>query len=94
MPGIGKSKHEKVLNVKVLELEKEGYRVIKLNGKSPDAIAVMDNKIFAVEAEGINRRTREGKQGRRANGFNRYHVNAKRKQLSMFDGVIFAIFER
>ena len=49
MGKIGGFDHEKTLDEMVKTLEFEGWRVIKLHGKSPDAIAVKDNKIVAVE---------------------------------------------
>jgi len=41
--------HERHVALFLKELTKEGWRTINLNGKAPDAIAVKDGKICAVE---------------------------------------------
>lgn len=49
MPKVWKQKHEEALDLKIKELELSGWRVVNLHGKSPDAIAVKDNRIVAIE---------------------------------------------
>ncbi|MBI5146645.1 MAG: hypothetical protein HZA84_05430 [Thaumarchaeota archaeon] len=49
MGKIGSFEHERTLDEEVEKLELDGWRVIKLHGKSPDVITVKENKIVAVE---------------------------------------------
>ena len=45
---IGKEKHEQILTETIQQLEKEGYNLIRLDGKSPTAIAIKDNISYAI----------------------------------------------
>ena len=63
------------------ELEKDGWKVIDLQNKSPDGIAVKDNKIVAVE---IILSSQTGK----------YTSKTKKKEYSMFDDVLVRIVKR
>jgi hypothetical protein len=91
MSAIGGPQHEKTLDEYIQALRLQGWRVIKTEGKCPDAIAVKDGKVVAVECEGRYKR-----KGKRA--FKGYRIDStfalKRKQLSMFDDVMFVTFYR
>lgn len=63
--------HKKRLREAILELKKEGYRVVSTRPKIPDAIATKDGLIFAVEMMGqkwsgnwgwVNRHTKKEKE--------------------------------
>lgn len=49
MGKIGIFEHERTLNEEVMRLELDGWRIIKLHGKLPDALAIKENKIVVVE---------------------------------------------
>lgn len=87
MPQVGSKKHEEVLKLYITELEEEGFKVIDLKGKSPDAIAVKDNKVCAVEVLGSTYRKGKGWH----KGWTRKH---KQTQYSMFDDVFIRVFKR
>ena len=64
------------------ELESDGYIVIDLQNKSPDGIAVKDNKIYAIEVLlDLNKN-------------NRAKINRKKKEYFMFDDILFKVVER
>lgn len=77
----GSQEHEDTLLQFVEELRAEGYRVILLQEKSPDGIAVKDDKIYAVEALGF---TYVKGVGKRRN----WTWNQKRETYSMFDDLL------
>ena len=92
----GKKQHEDVLTDYIEDLECEGYRVIRLKGKSPDAIAVRyilneDNlaelEISAVEVL--------GKTHRKGRGWHGSWTRAqKQRDYDMFDKVLIRTFKR
>jgi hypothetical protein len=41
--------HEEVLAAKIKELEHDGFKVRRLDGKLADALAIKDNQLYAVE---------------------------------------------
>jgi len=88
MSKTGGKKHEKLLKETIKKLEKEKYRVIELKGKSPDAIAVKNNKIVAVEILGVSYNYKK----------KRWHKSwtytQKEDNYSMFDRVIIKKFKR
>jgi len=43
------NRHEEVLTAKIKELEHDGFRVRRLDGKLADALAIRDNTLYAVE---------------------------------------------
>jgi hypothetical protein len=43
------NRHEEVLIAKIKELEHDGFRVRRLDGKLADALAIKDNTLYAVE---------------------------------------------
>lgn len=98
---IGKTQHEDVLTKYIEELEEEGYRVIRLEGKSPDGIAV---KCLACERRNYPEIKHEleldaiealGKTYRKGRGWHTsWTHNAKRKIYSMFDKVLIKTFKR
>ena len=67
--------HELAVQEKVHELEAEGWRTFKLDRKSPDAIAIKDGNVIAIEILGRNGNLKV--QAR------------KRDDYKMFDDVIF-----
>ena len=78
--------HEKILKDTIKELTKQGYRVIDLEMKSPDAIATKNNKIYAVEVLGLQYR---GKKGWNRN----WTYRAKKSIYHMFDDLIVKTFK-
>lgn len=50
---IGKTKHELELFEVLKRLDAEGWRVVDLKGKSPDAVATKDGKLIAIEVLGM-----------------------------------------
>jgi hypothetical protein len=88
----GSKQHEDELRKTIASLEKEGYRVIDLCGYSPDAIAIKDGKIIAVEVL--------GKQWRKSPTGNAEQLHAgwthsgKKKQYMMFDDLKIVTFVR
>jgi len=99
MPKVGKQKHEEALDLKIKELELDGWRVVNLHGKSPDAIAVKDNRIVAVEIlkkikterKNLELARKKGKfKWSFAGGFT---LASKRSNYDMFDEVIFGFYK-
>jgi len=99
MGKIGGSDHEKTLDEMVKTLEFDGWRVIKLHGKSPDAIAVKENKIVAVEILKQWRKERTDPIEIKKYGKNqlRYYggftMASKRSNYDMFGDVFFKTFQ-
>lgn len=91
--------HGMALREKVEELEKNGWRVIDLDGRSPDAIAIKDGKIIAVEIlkKFKTERTNEETIKRHGRFVWRYSggksQSQKRQNYSMFDDVEFSFWE-
>lgn len=96
------SQHEKILTEYILELEREGYKVIRLQEKSPDAIAVRCTckephcatpynsqyiEVNAVEVLGKTYRPKRGWTGS-------WTYRAKQQIYSMFDKVLIKSFKR
>ncbi len=96
MPAIGGPQHEAILREKVKELEGDGWRVIVLHGKSPDAIAVKDGRIVAVEAVQkmrVKRVSHAKEKGKfRWKHLGGWTIASKKRLYHMFDDVIFAIY--
>jgi Holliday junction resolvase len=99
MPKTGNEKHEVRLMEKIKELELDGWRVVNLHGKSPDAIAVKNGKIVAVEILKKIKTERKNpeiakKKGKFkwsfAGGFT---LASKRSNYDMFDEVIFGFYK-
>jgi len=77
-----KTKNQKtVLNETIKQYQDNGYNVIALEKKSPDAIAVKNNRIFAIEIIGLP----VGSAGK-------YHIKAKEDIYDMFDGLMIKTF--
>lgn len=77
--------HEDALRDEIERLESEGYRVINLDNKSPDAIAIKDGRVLAVEVLGQKRVKNKGWRGS-------WTKMGKRQIYHMFDDVIFKTF--
>ncbi len=91
MPAMGNNIHEEELDKFVKELESQGYRIIKLNGKSPDGVAVRvhdgELEISAVEALGsVHTKGKGWTKG--------WTWKKKRAIYSMFDNVLIHVFKR
>ena len=85
MGRIGSKQHESELKQYMETLEKNGFKVINLKGCSPDAIAVKDNKIYAVEVL--------GSQYRNGKGWHKsWTVKKKTEQYEMFDDLFIHVF--
>jgi len=87
MVNYGSNQHKKIIEETVDELNKKGYYAININGVAPDAIAIKDNKIYAVEILLMNDIPKNGWK-------NNTKINKKRDRYSMFDDVIFKINKR
>jgi len=72
-----KEKLEEVLN----DYRKRGFNIIPLVKKSPDAIAIKNDTIFAIEIIGIQ-------QG----GSGQYRIKCKEEIYDMFDGLMIKTF--
>jgi len=86
MGRIGNKQHEKVLRETIEKLEKDGYHVVNLKGKSPDAIATKDNKLIAVEVLGETYRKGKWKKS--------WTYTQKEDDYSMFDDILIRTFKR
>lgn len=99
MPKTGSLEHEKTLEEKLTQLEKEGWKTINLHGKSPDGIAVKDGKIVAVEIlKKIRIRlgpsnVRKGKGKMRWKYVGGHTLAGKRSNYDMFDDIIFDFYK-
>ena len=83
MPKRGKYSHEKGVVDFLSELREQGWKTINLKGKSPDGIAVKDNKIVAVEILTKDKYSSGG-----------YHKGGKKSDYFMFDDVFIRVIER
>jgi len=83
---IGKPQHEATLAEFAEQLRKKGYRVIILNGASPDGIAISpEGRVCAIEVL--------GQSWRAGHGWGCKSTFAEKKRLySMFDDILFAVF--
>jgi hypothetical protein len=77
--------HEKKLKEFISELSNKGFKVFDLERKSPDALAIKDNKVYAVEVLGSSYKKGKGwkKKWTRRN---------KNKVYHMFDGILIKEF--
>ncbi|MCJ7424860.1 hypothetical protein MUP01_11440, partial [Candidatus Bathyarchaeota archaeon] len=73
-------------------MESEGYRVIELHGYSPDAIAIKDGRITAVEVLGKQWRTNPRGGTKELHGS--WTHAGKKKQYAMFDALKIVSFVR
>jgi hypothetical protein len=93
MASIGGPLHESTLTDAIEKFEAEGYRVVRLDGKSPDAIATKDGRLIAIEVVGKykSKRGRRLSKGWTIGG----HTIAEKKRLySMFDDVIVVCYRK
>jgi len=100
LPKKGKEKHEKALQEKLKELETEGWKVINLHAKSPDGIAVKDEKIVAVEILQRIKTARHNPEQQKKKGYwnvkyaSGYTLANKKSDYDMFDDVFFGFYEQ
>lgn len=81
------STHPEVLDKKLKELEEDGWRVVRLKGKSPDAVASKDGKIIAVVVL--------ASQWKDGTGWTqKWTYKTKRRNYEMFDDVLIERFLR
>ena len=88
---MGTKLHEDELDKYIERLNAEGYRCIKLNGKSPDAVAVriQDGSIEISAVEALGSSHQKGK------GWTKGWTWANKKRIySMFDKVLIHVFRR
>lgn len=83
----GKRQHRDELEKTIDYLKKQGFHVINLQNKSPDAIATKDGKLYAIEVLGQTHMKRKGYK-------NNFTYKAKLNDYSMFDFVIVRVFDR
>lgn len=67
------------------ELKNQGYRVIDLQGKSPDLILLKEDKLIAVEV--LSRQYKKGKGWKK-----KWTHSSKKKNYDMFDDVLIFSF--
>lgn len=78
--------HEVALTKIISRLESEGYRVVRMSRKIPDAIATKDGKLIAVEVLGKKYR------GNGKGWKNKFSFNEKRIAYNKFDSMIYEEF--
>ena len=84
----GESNQHKEAVVNYLkQLENEGWKTINLKGKSPDGIAIKNNKIVAIELLGYTYRNGKGWHSNKT-------IKNKKSDYSMFDDVFIKSFKR
>lgn len=99
LPKTGGKKHEEVLEKLIDEMNLDGWKTINLHGKSPDAIAVKNNKIVAVEILKRIKTERKNpdlakKKGKFKWSFaGGYTLASKKSNYDMFDEVIFGFYK-
>jgi len=84
MVNYGSKQHQDLIAKTVEELRYKGFKVVNMNGKAPDAIAIKDNKIYAVEVLLIPNIPKKGWQHLRV-------IQNKINYYSMFDDIIFKV---
>lgn len=67
-------------------LETEGYKVIDLENKSPDGIAIKDGKVIAVEVLGLQ-------LSKKGHWRHSWSVKSKHQIYHMFDDLIIETFK-
>lgn len=95
----GSTPHEQKLDEFLKKLEEKGHRVLNLQAKSPTALAIKNNKIYAVVLikriayEYANKylKSKFGKYGFKKS--NSYHMPVLKKKYHMFDGVLECNFD-
>lgn len=90
----GNEQHEKELQRACKELRSDGWKVIDLEGRSPDAIAVKEEKVVAVEVLMKYKIERNDNDHRRyrwkfSGGFT---LTQKKNIYKMFDDVLFFFY--
>jgi len=85
---IGGKLHELELKKTIQKLRNQGFRVVNLQGLSPDAIAVKNGKIIAVEVLGYHWREKPRKEWHAG-----WTHRGKRRAYSMFDEVLIFTFK-
>lgn len=81
--------HEKELREEIERLKNEGYRVIDLERKCPDAIAIKPNNVEVCAVEILSMSYNYGIKGYKA----KWTVKAKKTIYHMFDKVIIKVFK-
>lgn len=74
--------------MEIERLKKQGYRVINLEDKSPDAIAIKGNKVIAIEILGMSYYKKN------FSWKGTFSIKQKLSTYHMFDGVIIRNFVR
>lgn len=74
------------LNKTIEKYESDGYRVIPMNQKSPDALATKDNKIYAIEILGMEHRNQ-------LHNRKNWTWKGKTASYSIFDGMMIKTFK-
>lgn len=78
--------HEETLRIFIKEMSRKGYRVIDLERKCPDAIAVKGEEIIAMEVLGMQHTQKKG-------WTQKWTHTSKRKTYHMFDSVCIKTFK-
>ena len=79
------AKHEYYLSSLIEEYEKKGWRVVRLQEKSPDAVACKNGKLIALEVLGVARGPKGGE-------LHSWTYKAKKATYDMFDDLIIKTF--
>jgi hypothetical protein len=83
----GMKQHQDTIVSYLVELESLGFHTVNCHGKAPDAIAVKDNKIYAVEIMGFSSIPKKGWEQLPS-------IKAKKDNYDSFDGILFKIFKK
>lgn len=83
----GSRQHQETIISYLMELETKGYHTVNLHGRSPDGIAIKDNKIYAVEILGFDYIPKTGLDSLSM-------VREKKENYEPYDGILFKFFKR
>ena len=83
------AQHQETLHRAIEELRREGWKVVDLHGHAPDAVAIKDGKLVAIEALGKLKNKKPGKGWKLMGGFT---FRMKRQLYEDFDDVFFFTF--
>lgn len=88
----GSKQHEAELLKAIKDMESKGYKVVNLHGVCPDAIAIKNNYVIAVEVLGKD--VRNNPKSQSLENHASWTFSGKKRQYRMFDDVKIFVFIR